>query len=96
MGKVDGNSDLIGELSEAEWGELVVLVPYLSWAQNCWGPTGDRNDSLDYSTLTSGHFDRFYIHHNDVNKRNHYKVEETRENRSRRRKDEEEKQAAIH
>ena len=90
MGKGDDGSDQIKKISEADWNDLVALGPYLSWAQNCWGPADDHNDPLDYFTLSSGHFSSFYVHHNDVNKRKHYKVEEAREYRDRRHKEDNE------
>ena len=85
-GEGDDGSYQIKTISEADWNDLVALGPYLLWAQNCWGPADDRNDPLDYFTLSSGHFSSFYVHHNDVNKQEHYKVEEAREYRDRRHK----------
>ena len=94
MGKGDDSSDHLKEISEAEWNDLVALGPYLLWSQNCWGPADDRNDPLNHFTLSSGHFSSFYVHHNDVSIRNHYKVEEAREYRDRRHKEDDEKRAA--
>jgi len=66
----------------------------ISWVQCNHGPYGDRNDPLDYYSLTHRDFETFLMYENgDETVRDHFKLKVARQNRERRKKEAHDKEA---